>query len=239
MTGAIAKQLHPNTHIEVRGFEEVPYQNNSFDLVLTNVPFGNFRIADKNYDKPYMIHDYFVKHSLDLVRDGGQVSIISSIGTMDKRTDNVLQEIKSNTHFLGGVRLPDTAFKKIAGTRVTTDLLFFQKDQAKNLNEEELVFSGSIPFEEDKRVWINPYFDGKYNTQVLGEYEVRNFNGGTLNVKGESETFTTDIMEALENVEAPKPIDNSLKAPVFIQEEVDNSIPSRIREELSALFFWI
>lgn len=83
-----------------------------------------------------------------------------------------------------GVRLPDTAFKKIAGTRVTTDLLFFQKDQAKNLHEEELVFSGSIPFESDKRVWINPYFDGKYNTQVLGEYEVRNFNGGTLNVKG-------------------------------------------------------
>lgn len=237
VTGAIAKQLHPNTHIEVRGFEEVPYQNNSFDLVLTNVPFGNFRIADKNYDKPYMIHDYFVKHSLDLVRDGGQVSIISSIGTMDKRTDNVLQEIKSNTHFLGGVRLPDTAFKKIAGTRVTTDLLFFQKDQAKNLHEEELVFSGSIPFEEDKRVWINPYFDGKYNTQVLGQYEVRNFNGGTLNVKGVSETLTTDIMEALENVEEPKPIDNSLKAPVFIQEEVDNSIPSRIREDLALYSF--
>lgn len=237
VTGAIAKQLHPNVHIEVRGFEEVPYQNNSFDLVLTNVPFGNFRIADKNYDKPYMIHDYFVKHSLDLVRDGGQVSIISSIGTMDKRTDNVLQEIKTNTHFLGGVRLPDTAFKSIAGTRVTTDLLFFQKDQAKNLNEEELVFSGSIPFEEDKRVWINPYFDGKYNTQVLGEYEVRNFNGGTLNVKGVSETLATDIMEALENVEAPKPIDNSLKAPVFIQEEVDNSVPSRIREDLALYSF--
>ena len=237
VTGAIAKQLHPNVHIEVRGFEEVPYQNNSFDLVLTNVPFGNFRIADKNYDKPYMIHDYFVKHSLDLVRDGGQVSIISSIGTMDKRTDNVLQEIKTNTHFLGGVRLPDTAFKKIAGTRVTTDLLFFQKNQAKNLNEEELVFSGSIPFEEDKRVWINPYFDGKYNTQVLGEYEVRNFNGGTLNVKGESETLATEIMKAFENVEAPKQIDNSLKAPVFIQEEVDNSIPSRIREDLALYSF--
>ena len=237
VTGAIAKQLHPNTHIEVRGFEEVPYQNNSFDLVLTNVPFGNFRIADKNYDKPYMIHDYFVKHSLDLVRDGGQVSIISSIGTMDKRTDNVLQEIKTNTHFLGGVRLPDTAFKKIAGTRVTTDLLFFQKNQAKNLNEEELVFNGSISFEEDKRVWINPYFDGKYNTQVLGQYEVRNFNGGTLNVKGVSETLATDIMEALENVEAPKQIDNSLKAPVFIQEEVDNSIPSRIREDLALYSF--
>lgn len=120
---------------------------------------------------------------------------------------------------------------------MTTDLLFFQKDQAKNLNEEELVFSGSVPFEEDKRVWINPYFDGKYNTQVLGEYEVRNFNGGTLNVKGESETLATDIMKALENVEAPKQIDNSLKAPVFIQEEVDNSIPSHIRENLALYSF--
>ena len=120
-----------------------------------------------------MIHDYFVKHSLDLVRDGGQVSIISSIGTMDKRTDNVSQEIKSNTHFLGGVRLPDTAFKKDCRYSSDHRSPLLSKDQAKNLNEEELVFSGSILFEEDKRVWINPYFDGKYNTQVLGEYEVR------------------------------------------------------------------
>ena len=83
------------------------------------------------------------------------------------------------------------------------------------------------------------YFDGKYNTQVLGEYEVRNFNGGTLNVKGGSETLSTDIMKALENVEAPKHIDNSLKASVFIKEEVDNSIPSRIREDLALYSFWI
>ena len=102
ITGAIAKQLHPNDYIEVRGFEEVPFQAKSFDLVVTNVPFGNIRIADTNYSKPYMIHDYFVKHSLDLVRDGGQVALISSIGTMDKRTDNILQEIKESTDFLGG-----------------------------------------------------------------------------------------------------------------------------------------
>ena len=74
---------------------------------------------------------------------------------------------------------------------------------------------------------------GNTTLQVLGEYEVRNFNGGTLNVKGVSETLATDIMKALENVEALKQIDNSLKAPVFIQEEVDNSIPSRIREDLA------
>ena len=114
ITGAIAKQLHPNAHIEVRGFEEVPFQAKSFDLVVTNVPFGNIRIADNSYSKPYMIHDYFVKHSLDLVRDGGQVALISSIGTMDKRMDNILQEIKENTDFLGGVRLPDTVFKALS-----------------------------------------------------------------------------------------------------------------------------
>ena len=164
--------------------KEVSYQNNSFDLVLTNVPFGNFRIADKNYDKPYMIHDYFVKHSLDLVRDGGQVSIISSIGTMDKRTDNVLQEIKSSTHFLGGVRLPDTAFKRLQVIRVTTDLLFFQKDQAKNLHEEELVLVALFPL---RRISVSGsilILMGNTIHKFWGEYEVRNFNGGTLNVKG-------------------------------------------------------
>ena len=100
VTGAIAKQLHPNVHIEVRGFEEVPYQNNSFDLVLTNVPFGNFRIADKNYDKPYMIHDYFVKHSLDFSkRWRTSVDYLNLLGTMDKRTDNVLQELNPTLIF--------------------------------------------------------------------------------------------------------------------------------------------
>ncbi|MGZ7246366.1 hypothetical protein ACXWO4_09925, partial [Streptococcus pyogenes] len=78
ITGTIAKHLHPNSHIEVKGFETVAFNENSFDLVLSNVPFANIRIADSRYDKPYMIHDYFVKKSLDLVHDGGQVAIISS-----------------------------------------------------------------------------------------------------------------------------------------------------------------
>ncbi|EHI69797.1 hypothetical protein STRIC_1203 [Streptococcus ictaluri 707-05] len=90
MTGAIARYLQPNDHIEVRGFETVDFNDNSFDLVISNVPFANSRIADSRYDKPYLIHDYFVKKSLDVVHDGGQVVIISSTGTMDKRTENVL-----------------------------------------------------------------------------------------------------------------------------------------------------
>ncbi|HFU4049538.1 TPA: N-6 DNA methylase, partial [Streptococcus suis] len=94
ITGAIAKHLHPNSHIEIKGFETVAFNDNSFDLVISNVPFANIRIADNRYDRPYMIHDYFVKKSLDLVHDGGQVAIISSTGTMDKRTENILQDIR-------------------------------------------------------------------------------------------------------------------------------------------------
>lgn len=237
ITGAIAKQLHPNDYIEVRGFEEVPFQAKSFDLVVTNVPFGNIRIADTNYSKPYMIHDYFVKHSLDLVRDGGQVALISSIGTMDKRTDNILQEIKESTDFLGGVRLPDTAFKAIAGTRVTTDLLFFQKNESKTFSENELAFSGSVRYEKDARVWLNPYFDGEYNPQVLGEYEVRNFNGGTLNVKGNQEDLANQLAPALKNIQPPKEIQVVEYPPVLLESQEDKTIPSHIRNNLPLYSF--
>src|SRR5699024_4998535 len=138
ITGAIAKHLHPNSHIEVKGFETIAFNDNSFDLVLSNVPFANIRIADSRYDKPYMIHDYFVKKSLDLVHDSGQVAIISSTGTMDKRTENILQDIRETTDFLGGVRLPDSSFKAIAGTSVTTDMLFFQKHMDKGYVADDL-----------------------------------------------------------------------------------------------------
>ncbi|MFX3810192.1 N-6 DNA methylase, partial [Streptococcus suis] len=116
----------------------VAFNDNSFDLVISNVPFANIRIADNRYDRPYMIHDYFVKKSLDLVHDGGQVAIISSTGTMDKRTENILQDIRETTEFLGGVRLPDSAFKAIAGTSVTTDMLFFQKHLDKGYVADDL-----------------------------------------------------------------------------------------------------
>ncbi|MCO4541646.1 hypothetical protein Si098_01362 [Streptococcus infantarius subsp. infantarius] len=200
ITGVIAKHLHPNSHIEVKGFETIAFNDNSFDLVLSNVPFANIRIADNRYDKPYMIHDYFVKKSLDLVHDGGQVAIISSTGTMDKRTENILQDIRETTDFLGGVRLPDSAFKAIAGTNVTTDMLFFQKHMDKGYVADDLAFSGSIRYDKDDRIWLNPYFDGEYNSQVLGSYEVRNFNGGTLSVKGTSDNLLADVQMALKQV---------------------------------------
>ena len=240
ITGAIAKHLHPNVHIEVKGFETVNFNENSFDLVLSNVPFANIRIADSRYDKPYMIHDYFVKKSLDLVHDGGQVAIISSTGTMDKRTENILQDIRETTDFLGGVRLPDSAFKAIAGTTVTTDMLFFQKHMDKGYQADDLAFSGAIRYDKDDRIWLNPYFDGDYNSQVLGSYEVRNFNGGTLSVKGTSDNLLADVQTALKQVKAPRVVDNSdifIAPDVMRRQVIDTSIPSDIRESLDQYSF--
>lgn len=240
ITGTIAKHLHPNSHIEVKGFETVGFNENSFDLVLSNVPFANIRIADSRYDKPYMIHDYFVKKSLDLVHDGGQVAIISSTGTMDKRTENILQDIRETTDFLGGVRLPDTAFKAIAGTNVTTDMLFFQKHVDKGYVADDLAFSGSIRYDKDDRIWLNPYFDGDYNSQVLGTYEVRNFNGGTLSVKGNSDHLLADVQTALKQVKAPRVVDNSdifITPDVMRRQVIDTSVPPEIRESLDQYSF--
>lgn len=240
ITGAIAKHLHPNSHIEIKGFETVAFNDNSFDLVISNVPFANIRIADNRYDRPYMIHDYFVKKSLDLVHDGGQVAIISSTGTMDKRTENILQDIRETTEFLGGVRLPDSAFKAIAGTTVTTDMLFFQKHMDKGYVADDLAFSGSISYDKDDRIWLNPYFDGDYNSQVIGTYEVRNFNGGTLSVRGTSDNLPADVQTALKQVKAPRVVDNSdilITPDVMRRQVIDTSIPSDIRESLDRYSF--
>ncbi|HFI0158946.1 TPA: SNF2-related protein [Streptococcus suis] len=240
ITGAIAKHLHPNSHIEIKGFETVAFNDNSFDLVISNVPFANLRIADNRYDKPYMIHDYFVKKSLDLVHDGGQVAIISSTGTMDKRTENILQDTRETTEFLGGVRLPDSAFKAIAGTSVTTDMLFFQKHLDKGYLADDLAFSGSIRYEKDSRIWLNPYFDGEYNSQVLGTYEVRNFNGGTLSVKGTSDDLIASVQTALNHVKAPREIDRNeviINPNVLTKQVIDTSIPAEMRENLGQYSF--
>nr|QID25377.1 SNF2 family protein [Streptococcus suis]QID25407.1 SNF2 family protein [Streptococcus suis] len=240
ITGAIAKHLHPNSHIEIKGFETVAFNDNSFDLVISNVPFANIRIADNRYDRPYMIHDYFVKKSIDLVHDGGQVAIISSTGTMDKRTENILQDIRETTEFLGGVRLPDSAFKAIAGTSVTTDMLFFQKHLDKEYVSDDLAFSGSIRYEKDSRIWLNPYFDGEYNSQVLGTYEVRNFNGGTLSVKGASDDLIASVQTALHQVKAQRKIDRNeviINPDVLTKQVIDTSIPAEMRENLGQYSF--
>ena len=127
ISGQIAKQLFPEATILIQGFETVEFDGKPFDLIMTNVPFSEFRIADMNYDKPYVIHDYFLRKSVDLLHENGVIGFVTSMGTANKRSNSILKEIKDEVAFLGGVRLPSSAFKELAGTTVSSDILFFER----------------------------------------------------------------------------------------------------------------
>ena len=128
ITGRIAKQLYPQTDVQIKGFEKTDYPNDFFDVVIGNVPFGQYKVADKQYDKNnFLIHDYFIAKTLDKVRPGGVAAFITSKGTMDKASPEVRRYLAQRADLLGAVRLPNTAFKANAGTEVTSDILFFQK----------------------------------------------------------------------------------------------------------------
>ena len=128
VTGNIAKLLYPETRIKICGFEKTNFANNSFDAVITNVPFGSFKVNDEEYNRlGFYIHNYFFAKSLDKVRPGGIVAAITSKGTMDRANPDVRQYIANRAVLLGAIRLPNNAFKVSAGTEVTSDILFFQK----------------------------------------------------------------------------------------------------------------
>ena len=128
ITGKIAKYLYPNANIQITGFERTGFADNTFDAVVTNVPFGSFKVYDKDYAKYNLfIHDYFILKSLDKLRVGGIAAIVTSKGTMDKTSGYVRSLFAKRAELLGAIRLPNNAFKTIAGTEVTTDILFLQK----------------------------------------------------------------------------------------------------------------
>ncbi|MDD4415925.1 MAG: SNF2-related protein [Proteiniphilum sp.] len=128
ITGRIAKQLYPNADITVSGFEKTNLPDSFFDLAIGNVPFGQYKAADKKYGKHnFLIHDYFFAKALDQVRPGGVVAFIASKGTLDKQSSEVRRYLAQRAELLGAVRLPNNAFLKNAGTEVTSDILFFQK----------------------------------------------------------------------------------------------------------------
>lgn len=137
LTARLAKQLHQTVHIQQMGFEHTNFNQGSFDLVVGNVPFADFKLRDEQTLNEYYIHDYFVKRSLDLVHSGGIVAVITSSGTMDKQDKSFRTELAKQADLVGMVRLPNTAFKAIAGTEVVTDILFFQKRPLRFLEEIE------------------------------------------------------------------------------------------------------
>ncbi len=128
ISGRIAQQLYPNERIQIKGFEQTNFNNNSFDVVIGNIPFGDYKVIDRNYDKlNFKIHDYFAAKSVDKVKPGGVVALVTSKFTMDKHNEKARRYLAERCDLLGAVRLPNTAFKQNAGTEVTTDILFLKK----------------------------------------------------------------------------------------------------------------
>ena len=127
ITGRIAQQLYPDAKIEIKGFEKTSSKD-FFDVAVGNVPFGNYKVADRAFDKyGFLIHDYFLAKTLEQVRPGGVIAFITSKGTMDKASPDVRRYIAQRAELLGAIRLPNNAFKANAGTEVTSDILFLQK----------------------------------------------------------------------------------------------------------------
>ena len=128
VTGKIATKLYPQAKIQIKGFEETAFQDNSFDLVVTNVPFGGYTVFDPDYNKyNFYIHDYFIAKGIDKIKPNGLMAVITSKGTMDKQNPSIRKYIADRAELVGAIRLPNTAFKQTANTEVVTDILFFRK----------------------------------------------------------------------------------------------------------------
>ncbi|MBQ9210157.1 MAG: DEAD/DEAH box helicase family protein [Clostridia bacterium] len=164
ITGRIAQYLYPQANIEVTGFEKTD-RKDFFDLAIGNVPFGAYKVADRQFDRyNFLIHDYFFAKALDQVRPGGIVAFITSKGTMDKQSPEVRKYIAQRAELLGAIRLPNTAFKANAGTEVTSDIIFLQKrDRAIDI-EPDWVHLGQT--EDD--VPVNSYF-ADHPDMILGK----------------------------------------------------------------------
>ncbi len=165
LTGRIAKQLYQKANIQIDGFENAPFPDSFFDVAIGNVPFGDYSVADKRYDKNhFLIHDYFFAKALDKVRPGGVVAFITSSGTMDKANPSVRKYLSQRAELLGAIRLPNDAFRANAGTDVVADILFLQKrDHPIEVDEDWLHVGKS-----ELGYPINEYFL-KNPDMVLGE----------------------------------------------------------------------
>ena len=165
ITGRIAKQLYQNANIAIQGYEETSLPDSFFDIAIGNVPFGDYGVADKRYDKNrFLIHDYFIAKTLDKVRPGGIIAFVTSSGTMDKKNPSVRKYIAQRADLLGAVRLPNNAFLANAGTGVVADILFLQKRDRPIEIEPDWIHLGKT----DGGFTINQYFVDNPG-MILGE----------------------------------------------------------------------
>ena len=199
VSGRIAKQLYQKNKIAVQGFEETSYPDSFFDCVIGNVPFGAYQVSDRRYDRHhFMIHDYFIAKSLDLVRPGGVVAVVTSSGTMDKQNPAVRQYIANRAELLGAIRLPNNAFQRNANTSVVSDILFFQKRDRASIEEPEWLNLKEIP----EGYSVNAYF-AEHPEMVLGEFTTESTQYGKQEVTvkpKEGITLEEQLKEAVQNI---------------------------------------
>lgn len=198
ITGRIAKQLYPQTDVQIKGFEKTDYPNDFFDVAIGNVPFGQYKVADKQYDKNnFLIHDYLFAKTLDKVRPGGVVAFITSKGTMDKASPEVRRYLAQRADLLGAVRLPNTAFKANAGTEVTSDILFFRKRDRMVEREPDWVHLG----EDANGITMNAYF-AEHPEQIVGKMEMVSGPYGMESTckADDGRPFDEQLAKALQNI---------------------------------------
>lgn len=168
ISGRIARQLYQKSTIAVQGYEDTNLPNSFFDVAVGNVPFGDFKVLDKKYDKhKFLIHDYFFAKTLDKVRPGGVIAFITSKGTLDKENPSVRKYIAQRADLLGAIRLPNNTFKANAGTEVTSDIIFLQKRDSITDIEPDWVYLG----ENDDGIKMNQYFIDNPE-MILGNIEM-------------------------------------------------------------------
>lgn len=177
VSGRIAKLLYPESDMQVKGFEETSFSNNFFDVAIGNVPFGEFKVNDREYNRNnFLIHDYFFAKSIDKVRNGGVIAFITSSGTMDKKDESIRKYINSRAEFLGAIRLPNDTFKGVAGTEVTSDIIFLKKRDSVLERDDDWVHLAA----DENGLVYNKYF-ADHPEQVLGNMkEVSGRFGKTL-----------------------------------------------------------
>ena len=177
VSGRIGKLLYPESEVQIKGFEETSFSNNFFDAVIGNVPFGEYKVNDRDYNKNnFLIHDYFFAKSIDKVRNGGVIAFITSSGTMDKKDESVRRYIAARAEFLGAIRLPNDTFKGVAGTEVTSDIIFLKKRDSIRERDEDWIHLA----EDENGLTYNKYFVD-HPEQVLGTMrEVSGRFGNTL-----------------------------------------------------------
>ena len=155
VSGRIGKLLYPESEVQIKGLEETSFSNNFFDAVIGNVPFGEYKVNDREYNKNnFLIHDYFFAKSIDKVRNGGVIALITTSGTMDKKDESVRRYLAARAEFLGAIRLPNDTFKGVAGTEVTSDIIFLKKRDSIRERDEDWIHLS----EDEKGMTYNKYF---------------------------------------------------------------------------------